>query len=301
MVSRVEEMRETSLEGGSLVGSFFSNILIRSINDFLVHVLNDVMAFFAGGIAREHEMALRILDQPFVVGAIQLAQVVAGSLLVLKIGVEILRNYILFSSGSSEVNPFKLVKRSMYAATMIAGGPWLARNVFGYGAYLAVSISQVPVIAEGTNPLGAILANPVSVGFGFLLVFIAMVVFWVLIYVQSIIRGVEVAFLSVAGPIMAVGLTGSDEGAWAVWWRELVVVSLSQAVQMLMLTGFFASLATGQVFNWYSMFVGVAWLWVAFKTPSVLKQFAYHTGAGSLASGATRMGQNVASVIIKKK
>jgi len=282
------------------VGSFFSNILIRSINDFLVHVLNDVMAFFAGGIAREHEMALRILDQPFVVGAIELTQVVAGSLLVLKIGVEILRNYILFSSGSSEVNPFKLVKRSMYAATMIAGGPWLARNVFGYGAYLAVSISQVPLVAEGANPLGALLRNPAAAGFGFLLVLIAMFVFWVLIYIQSIIRGVEVAFLSVAGPIMAVGLTGSDEGAWAVWWRELVVVSLSQAVQMLMLTGFFSTLV-GQVFNFYSMLVGVAWLWVAFKTPAVLKQFAYHTGTGSLASGATRVGQNIASVIIKKK
>ncbi|MBS3949752.1 MAG: hypothetical protein KGZ53_03695 [Peptococcaceae bacterium] len=283
------------------MGSFFSNILIRSINDFLVHVLNDVMGFFVGGIAREHEMALRILDQPFVVGAIQLAQVVAGSLLTLKIGVEILRNYILFSSGSSEVNPVKLVKRSMYAAMMIAGGPWLARNVFGYGAYLAVSISQVPLVAEGANPLGAILRGSVGAGFGFLLMFIAMVVFWALVYVQSIIRGVEVAFLSVSGPIMAVGLTGSDEGAWAVWWRELVVVSLSQAVQMLMLTGFFASLTAGQVVNGYSMLVGVAWLWVAFKTPSVLKQFAYHTGTGSLASGATRMGQNIASVIIKKK
>ena len=76
------------------MGSFFSNILIRSINDFLVHVLNDVMTFFTGFVAREHEMALRILDQPFVVGAIQLAQVVAGSLLVLKIGVQILKDYI---------------------------------------------------------------------------------------------------------------------------------------------------------------------------------------------------------------
>jgi len=294
-------MRETSLKGGDILDSFFSNIIIRSINDFLIHVLNDVMTFFTGAIGREHEMALRILDQPFVVGAIQLAQVVAGSLLVLKIGVQILKDYIFFGSGAGDVNPFKLVKRSMYAAMMIAAGPWLARNVFGYGAYLAVSISQVPLIAEGENPLWLLFRNPVGAGFGFILAFIAMAVFWALIYVQSIIRGVEVAFLSVAGPIMAVGLTGSDEGAWAVWWRELIVVSLSQAVQMLMLTGFFATLAPGQGGGFYLMMVGIAWLWVAFKTPSVLKQFAYHTGAGSLASGATRMGQTIASVVIKKR
>jgi len=65
--------------------------------------------------------------------------------------------------------------------------------------------------------------------------------------------------------------------------------------------GVFATIAPGQGGGFYLMMVGIAWLWVAFKTPSVLKQFAYHTGVGSLASGATRMGQTIASVVIKKK
>lgn len=285
---------------------FFTEMLTRAINGFLLNMLNDVMAFFSGTIAREHEMALRILDSTFVVGAIGVTQVVAGSLLALKVSVEVLRNYILFASGSSDAHPAKLVKRAMYAAMMIAAGPWLARNVFGYGAYLAVAVSQIPVLADGANPLGALLTRPWAVGIGFLLAMGAMVVFWVLIFVQSIIRGVEVAFLAVAGPIMAVGLTGQDEGAWGVWWKELVVVSLSQAVQMLMLTGFFATLATdmaqpGTFTGPVLMLTAVAWLWVAYKTPAVLKQFAYHTGAGSLASSAVRTGSSVVNMVIKKK
>jgi len=268
---------------------FLGDLLTRSINAFLVNIMNDVLAFFAVGLAQEHEMALRILDFPFVVAAIQLAQVVAGSLLTLKVGVEVLRSYILFSTGNSDVSPFKLVKRAMYAGMMIAAGPWLARNVFGYGASLAVSVAQLPMLGEGVNPLGGLLAG--NTGFGFLLLFIAMFIFWILIYIQSIIRGVEVAFLSISGPIMAVGLTGADEGAWGAWWRELVVVSLSQAVQMFMLMGFFATLAPGQGGDFYSMLVGVAWLWVALKTPAALKQYAYHTGTGSLASGAASAAQ----------
>jgi len=157
---------------------FLGDLLTRSINAFLVNIMNDVLAFFAVGLAQEHEMALRILDFPFVVAAIQLAQVVAGSLLTLKVGVEVLRSYILFSTGNSDVSPFKLVKRAMYAGMMIAAGPWLARNVFGYGASLAVSVAQLPMLGEGVNPLGGLLAG--NTGFGFLLLFIAMFIFWIL-------------------------------------------------------------------------------------------------------------------------
>jgi len=123
------------------------------------------------------------------------------------------------------------------------------------------------------------------------------------IYLQSIIRSVEIAFLSVAGPIMAVGLTGADEGAWAVWWRELIVVSMSQAVQMFMLTGFFSTIGgmlVGQPLNVYTLLVGVAWLWVAHRSPAVLRQFSYHTGTGSLASTAARTGTSVVRALVTR-
>ncbi len=279
---------------------FFTDILTTSINGFLVNVLNDVLAFFTTTIAREHEMALRLLDMPFVQNAISLAQIVGGALLGLKVAVESLRQYILFTTGNSDANPIKLVKRAIYAAVFLAGSPWLARVVFGYGAELAVAVARVPVLGEGSNPLRGLMTQFGAAGFSALLLLGAMVVFWLIIYLQSIIRSVEVAFLSVAGPIMAVGLTGQDEGAWAVWWRELVVVSLSQAVQMFMLTGFFATFGGvlgGQGMNVYTGLLGVAWLWIAHRTPAVLRQFAYHTGTGSLASTASRAGTSAVTLV----
>ena len=287
---------------------FFTEALYAAINGFLLAAINDVLAFFTGTIAREHEMALRLLDSTFVVGAIQVTQAVAGALLALKISVEVLRSYIFFGTGNPDANPAKLVKRAMYAGMMIAAGPWLARSIFGYGATLAIAVSQVPVGRIGDNPL-ATWASPLqtaTLGLGFILALVAMMVLWLLIYIQTIIRSVEVAFLAVAGPIMAVGLTGQDEGTWAVWWRELIVVALSQAVQMFMLTGFFAALGhmmaqPGARFNAYSMLTAIAWLWVAHKSPAVLKQFAYHTGAGSLTTTAARTGSSLIKMIALKK
>jgi len=286
--------------------SFITEALIAAINGFLIAAINDILAFFSGTVAREHEMAVRLLDSAFVVGAIQITQAVAGSLLALKISVEVLRSYIFFGTGNPDANPAKLVKRAMYAAGMIAAGPWLARSIFGYGASLAIAVSQMPLVGADAHPLAALATRPVNVGMGFILALGAMVVFWLLIYIQTIIRSVEVAFLAVAGPIMAVGLTGQDEGVWAVWWRELIVVALSQAVQMFMLTGFFATLGhsmtqPGFTMDHFSMLTAIAWLWVAHKSPAVLKQFAYHTGAGSLTTTAARTGSSLIKMIALKK
>lgn len=285
-----------------VVWRFFGDLFTGAIHNFVANVLNDILAMLTTSIAREHEMALRLLDLAFVRGAIQLAQVVGGALLALKVAVEALRSYILFSTGSADVSPFKLAKRAIYAAALLMGSPWLARTVFGYGATLAVAVAQVPMIPEGTNPLQGLLRDH-AISIGMLLLIGVTVVFWLLIYLQSIIRGVEIAFLSVAGPIMAVGLTGADEGAWAVWWRELVVVSMSQAVQMFMLTGFFSTMGgmlVGEGFSVYALLVGVAWLWVAHRSPAVLRQFAYHTGTGSLASTAARTGTSVVRALVMR-
>ncbi|MGB9847281.1 MAG: conjugal transfer protein TrbL family protein, partial [Desulfotomaculales bacterium] len=99
--------------------------------------------------------------------------------------------------------------------------------------------------------------------------------------IQMGIRSVEVAVLAAVGPIMAVGLTRADEGVAAVWWRELIVLSLSQAVQVFLIKGLlstFMTLTFGA--DILKLFLLIGWLWVAFRTPTVLRQYAYHSGLG---------------------
>lgn len=272
---------------------FFIDLLLGGISAFFSRILVDVVSFASGVIAREHLVAIEILNSHFIINTTNSIQVIAGLLLSIKIAVDVTRQYILFASGDSDSNPVKVLRRAGYAAAMIAGGPWIAREVFTWGAQLSIMVAQTPV-AEQINPFEAIVNSLVAaavVNFAVVIVILGALVFYCLILVQTIIRAVELAFITVAAPIMAVGLTYQEEGVWAVWWREMVVLSLSQAVQMFFLTGFFSAMtaiAHLEIFGLSSFLLPIAWLFVAYKSPAMLKQFAYHTGVGQSAYGAVR-------------
>jgi len=277
--------------------TFFSDLVTEGIMGFFQRLLTDLVAFAGGTMAREHMLAIGILNAPFVVNATGAMQTVGGALLAVKLAIDVTRQYILFASGDADVSPIKAVRRVAYAAAMMAGGPWIAREVFTWGAKLSIMVAQTPAVPE-VEPLadvvaafmvGAIPGTVAIFSFGVAIMLLIMLVFWMIIVFQTVVRAVELAFISVAAPVMAVGLTQQDEGTWAVWWKELIVLSLSQAVQMFFLTGFFGAIATiavGAAFSFHGFLLPLAWLFVAYKSPAVLRQMAYHSGVGqAMASG----------------
>jgi len=273
---------------------FFIDILLGGISAFLSRILIDIVAFAGTVIANEHKMAVSILDSTFIINLTHNLQIIAGLLLSIKLAVEVTRQYILFASGDGDVSPIKSIRRTIYAGAMIAGGPWLAREVFTWGAQLSIMIAQTPIAAH-VNPfeniINALLVRSV-VNFAVILVVLFALIFYYIVLVQTVIRAVELAFISVAAPIMAVGLTDQNEGIWGMWWREMIVLSMSQAVQMFFLTGFFSSLVAiahlEAELHLSSLILPIAWLYVAFKSPAMLKQYAHHTGVGQMASGTFR-------------
>jgi hypothetical protein len=272
---------------------FFIDLLLGGISAFFSRILVDIVSFASGVIAREHLVAVEILNSDFIINTTNSIQIIAGLLLSIKIAVDVTRQYILFASGDSDSNPVKVLRRAGYAAAMIAGGPWLAREVFTWGAQLSIMVARTPVAGQ-INPFEMIVNGLVAasiVNFAVIIIVLAALVFYFLILVQTVIRAVELAFVTVAAPIMAVGLTYQEEGVWAVWWRELVVLSLSQAVQMLFLTGFFSAMtniAHLEILGLSTILMPIGWLFVAYKSPAMLKSIAYHTGVGQSAFGVAR-------------
>ena len=273
---------------------FFIDLLLGGISAFLSRILIDIVAFAGGLIANEHEMAVNILDSAFVINLTHNTQIIAGFLLAIKLAVDVTRQYIMFASGDGDVSPLKTIRRTIYAGAMIAGGPWIAREVFTWGAQLAIMIAQTPVAAQ-INPfeniINAMLLRTV-VNFAVVIVVMFALIFYFIVLIQTVIRAVELAFISISAPIMAVGLTDQNEGIWATWWREMVVLSMAQAVQMFFLTGFFSAMVAiahlEADLHLSSLILPIAWLYVAFKSPAMLKQYAHHTGVGQVASGAFR-------------
>lgn len=255
---------------------FFTNVIDSMINDVMFQISSLMKA------------ALDILDNPLVQNGIKLSQAAAGSLLGVSLAVEGLRSYILYQHGEPGADTGRLFTRVILCIVVIAAIPWLPKFIYSLGNNLAMAVGSISSyeVEKGFNNITAMSA--VGMPVMTLVMILAVLVLGFLILLQAAIRGVELGALSVVGPFMAIGLMRADEGVFAVWWRELVVLSMTQALQVLLIKGFLAQ-SINITSSGLGLFFAVAWLWVTFKTPSFLRQFAYHTGIGSAAGGMARM------------
>ncbi|WP_038069241.1 MULTISPECIES: conjugal transfer protein TrbL family protein [Thermoanaerobacterium] len=277
------------------------NMIMNAVTTFISNTFDSILGLFISFLGDEMAVAIKILNTPYITNAIYFTKLVAGTLLGVKVAAEAFKTYILYSSGDSSARPFELVKRTAFAALMVSAGPWAVNRIYEWGSEFAKAIASLPSTQAG-NPViwtQNILSLSLSSTIAMILIAFTVLIVWILILIQTGIRAVEIAFLAVSAPIMAVGLTRPDEGVWTVWWRELIVLSLSQAVQTFMIRGFLSTEVNMQ-FNSsvLSLLMLIGWLWVAFKTPSVLRQFAYHTGMGSAVGQA---GQSAGSMYILRK
>jgi hypothetical protein len=281
-----------------------SNLINNAIIDFFTGLVDAALSIFTAFAGNEMAVALQILETPYIQNAIVLSRALAGTLLGVKVAAEAFKTYILYSSGDPGAEPLNLLRRAAFSAFMVGAGPWAVENVYKFGNDIAKAIAMLPSTSVDTNPLIPIFRHtaisvPISSSITLAITAVISIIIWALILIQTGIRAVEIAFLAVSGPIMAVGLTLPDEGVWSVWWRELIVLSISQAVQTFMIRGFLSTAAniffSSPMLN---MLMLIGWLWVAFKTPAVLRQFAYHSGMGSAIGHA---GQTAGSMYILRR
>ncbi len=263
------------------------NLITGAIVNFFAGIADSMINMAMLEVTNLMKVARDVLDNPLVRNAIGISQAAAGSLLAVAVTVECLRSYILYQHGEPGADTGRLLTRAALGAAAIAGMPWLAEFVYQLGNSLAgaigvISSYEIEQGFEGVS-LGSALDMPVTL----VIMVLIVLVLWFLILVQAAIRGVELGALAVVGPVMAIGLLKNDEGVFATWWRELVVLSMTQALQVLLIKGF---LAQGvNMASDFGPYFAIAWLWVTFKAPSFLRQFAHHTGIGSATGGAIKM------------
>lgn len=227
--------------------------------------------------------SLNILNSDYVVQTTIYIQGIALSLLALKALADCLIKYILFQNGES-IDAGGFLIRIAASVAVITSVPWIIRTIYTFGTSLAMEIVDVRTLQGGEFSLFKSLENPAIT---VLIAGIAGMVLFVLVVVQSYIRAVELAVLSVIGPGMAVGLLNTDGGLFSIWWKELLVISMSQVIQIFLLKGSLAcmGLLNSPISNVITL---IAWLWVAYKTPTVLRQYAYSSGVGGAAGNVAQ-------------
>lgn len=278
------------------------SLIVKAIVSFFKTLATDGLQALGTVFAWINGLAISYLDSGPVVTGIRVAQGVAMSLLTVKVGAEALRVWVLHTSGDAAADPGGLLRRTAYAAGMIFAAPEVVRYTYLFGSKFAQDVAN-NVTATPPDQLAAMLTGGLETAGGVvqglvatLFLPVVMIVAIVLIFVvlaQVAIRSVEIGFLAVAGPIVAIGLTAENEGVWGIWWRNLASLAITQVVQVfLLMSAGAAMIATAPIIN---IFMFLAVMWVTVRSPAAIKEFAHHTGIGGAAGAA---GQSAGAAVL---
>lgn len=133
------------------------------------------------------------------------------------------------------------------------------------------------------------LATISSIGLATAVTGVIMLIMLILLYIQMLMRGVEMFVLKTAFPIFCVGLLDSDKGIFAPFIKKFFQNAFTIIIQIALAKIVILLLASSQVI------IGIAVLLVALRTPKFLQEFMILSGNGS--SGISNMIHTTSKII----
>ena len=256
-----------------MFNGFFQDLYEQLVKTVLVQ-LSNIMSF-----------ASNSLNLPIVKNGALYAMVLATAIVIPKAGLEIYRTYILFQEGDPDADLSHAIIRSVQAVIMIWCIPLIVYYSFLFGTKLT---SDVARLSAFDNTYVDRISTMVLVSNGWLITLLAciVIILIIVVFIQTVIRAADLAGTAVIGSIMATNLTNVSHSSWSAWFRQIIIICCSQAIQIFFLAGAFANPFNGV----NGMLLTLGWMIACVKAPKWLQQFAYSTGLGGFAAGAARQG-----------
>lgn len=254
-----------------------------------------------------------VLDMPVVTTGIVFTQVIALSLLGVKVAYEGLMTFILRQSGEVNGDPSNLVIGTARAAGIIAVMPWLVRYLFEFGVTLQNDVVALDTVGQVTSTNStelSLITNMFATAGNFLFMYalaaIVAVVFLIIVIVQSFIRAADLVIEAWTGSFAALGLTNPQSQTWNKWFWNILGIGLTAAIQLALIKLSFNTLRPINVTIAGSdvplppivntlLFLSV--LFVAYRSPQTLKEKMNVTGVGKVGGAVAQMASQ--SVLMK--
>jgi hypothetical protein len=266
-------------------------MLPDAISFFFENIFDQLITYFSATLADIMGTAVDVLRMPLVQNGIFYAQSLAFTILVVKGMAETMNTYILHKNGDPDADPKGLLIGIGQAVAIISTLPWIVTQVFIFGTKVASDVANLSSGKAGITDWAFMTVSFASTGGIIVWLFgIFIVIALLVVAIQATIRGAELALMAVVGPIMALNLTSNNTNVWSAWFKQLLVLTLTQALQIFMLKGVL-SLLTSQAISSGGLLLVFGWVWVTIKTPKFLQQFAHSTGfTGAVGGGAKQAG-----------
>lgn len=282
-----------------MVKTFFK-MIAGFFESFAQGLVNFVLEIFSSmGI-----LGQVVLDLPVVTTGILFTQVVALSLLSVKVSYEAWMTYDLRQMGEPTSSPMDLLVGAARATAVISSMPWIVKYLYQFGLTLSSDIAAVEVVgAFNADDSSFKMLLDIMASAGDLLIFLAIgiivaLVMAILICIQNFIRAADLAVAAWTGAFAALSLTNTQSQAWNRWFMDTLGICLTGALQLALLKLAFNMLAP---MDWtvygvattipsvVRLFLFIAVLWVAYKSPTTLKEKMNVTGVGRIGGAAAQM------------
>ncbi len=198
----------------------------------------------------------------------------AISLIVLKFLKKGFDTYISWTEGDNDMPPLNFVGYFVRALVMAISFPILYDWLISVSKDLATQIMSALNMSEQYSILTTLSAvTLLNLFSGILSLIILVMVF--LLYIQFIVRGVEMLILKLGFPLACVGLVDSDKGIFAPYMKKFFQSIVTIIVQIALTKLAILLISTTQLLQ------AVAVLLVALRTPKFLSEFMLTTNGGT--------------------
>lgn len=196
------------------------------------------------------------------------------SLIVLKFLKKGFEQYILWTEGDADADPLVFLTEFFKALAIAVSFPtlylWLTTIIED------LTDQIVNLISDGMKTdFTAIITGIKSAGLFTAIISLIFFICFFLLYLQFLMRGMEILILRIGLPIACVGILDSDNGVFRTYIQKFFQSTLAVMVQIVLTKVGVALMLNTHVF-W-----GIAALMLAIKTPKFLQEFIILSGGQS--------------------
>jgi hypothetical protein len=196
------------------------------------------------------------------------------SLIVLKFLKKGFETYVLWTEGDADADPVLLLTNFFKALVIAVSFP----TIYGWLAEIVEDVSNqlVSAISSGMNEnFSAIISGISTAGLFTAIVAVIFFICFFLLYLQFLMRGLEILILRIGLPVACVGLIDSDRGVFKTYIQKFFQSTLTVIVQIAL-----AKMGVALMLNAH-IFWGLAAMMLAIKTPRFLQEFIILSGGSS--------------------
>ena len=198
----------------------------------------------------------------------------ATYLLIIVFIVKAVKTYLLMRDGDSEQNPIQLVIGMLKAVIVMI----CFKEIYSIGVgiveeFLNAILGIMSV--QGTN-LAEALSNNIQGGIFTAVACLVLLICWLLLICQFIMKGIELLVMRIAIPIASIGLLNSDGGVFPDYIRSFLMTAFTLVIQLSLLNLSIVTLIMNK------LIYGIAIAVVAVNTPMIMSKYMIKPSANPI-------------------